>query len=195
MGDLSCVFEKDRDFIMIEFALSECRRALKALQRVEEASLPKPNPRHTGCEVYEIEPVFDSIRLALQLSSNVSKMLWPPRNKARGVHLRALARIAVEHPLRDRTLRNHVEHIDERLDAWTAISPRPFIAVETIIPPTYPKDAAGPKMEDLAAIVYDQGTKRVHLFGDSFSLIDLANSLQDVGIHLNAALLSMQITR
>ena len=185
------MFERDRDFIMLQFTLSECGRALAALHRVDAASVPQPHPRHTG-EIYEIIPVFDAIRLALQLSANISKMLWPPRNTARGVHLRGLAGVPDDHPLRDRTLRNHVEHIDERLDAWTAVSPRPFICVETIVPPAYPRDGVGIAMEDVAAIVYDQGTRTIHLFGDTFPLLDLAASLKDVGDRLAAALLPMQ---
>jgi len=47
-------------------------------------------------------------------------------------------------------------------------------------------------MKDIAAIVYDQGTRTIHLFGDSFSLVDLAAALEDVANRLSTALLPMQ---
>lgn len=57
----------------------------------------------------------------------MSRILWPPwvrdnarreRAEGRGVHLRRLLGIGDEHPLRKRSLRDHLEHFDERLDAW-----------------------------------------------------------------------------
>ena len=185
------MFERDRDSIMLEFALSECRRALGALRNVDLASEPYPHPRHTG-EVYEITPVFDNIRLALQSAANVSRMLWPPRNTARGAHLRSLTGIRDSHPLHDRSLRNHVEHVDERLDAWAAASTRPSLAVEIIIPPCLPNNDDTIKMTDVAAIVYEQATRTIHLFGDSFSLDELAVNLADVGSRLEATLALMK---
>ena len=52
-------------------------------------------------------------------------MLWPPRKaaEARGASLRAVLQIDDGHPLQNATLRHHLEHFDERLDAWARESP------------------------------------------------------------------------
>ena len=65
--------------------------------------------------------IWSSIQLILIAAGNVSKILWPGRdkNKARGFHLRALLKIEDGNPISDRKFRDHFEHYDERLEKWT----------------------------------------------------------------------------
>ena len=64
--------------------------------------------------------VWGSIQSILVAAANVSKILWPVRkkNKARGKHLRDLLGVDTDNLLSDRTLRNHFEHYDERIEEW-----------------------------------------------------------------------------
>ena len=64
---------------------------------------------------------WSSIQLILIAAGNVSKILWPGRdkNKARGIHLRTLLKIEDGNPIADRKFRDHFEHYDERLEKWT----------------------------------------------------------------------------
>ncbi len=56
----------------------------------------------------------------LAAAANISKLLWPSGrgDTERGRELRAFLGIEDDSPLRARDLRNDIEHMDERLDAW-----------------------------------------------------------------------------
>ncbi|WP_439544791.1 hypothetical protein [Sandarakinorhabdus sp.] len=172
--------ELDRDFIMLSFALTECRRALDNLEEVDQLASVRVRPQ-PGVEVRENLRIFDRIRLGLQMAANVSRLFWPPRNSARGAHLRSLTGLPTTHGLSDRTLRNHIEHLDERLDQWTATSPRPFLSIEHVLHADYPD--IGQKRDEVigaTAIVYDAKSQSVQLFGDMFHLPKLRGDIEDV---------------
>lgn len=174
--------ELDRDFIMLSFALTECRRALDNLAQVDQLADVQVQ-RQAGIEIRENLRIFDCIRLGLQMAANVSRLFWPPRkgNTARGDHLRSLTGLSDTHGLSDRTLRNHIEHLDERLDAWTANSPRPFLTVELVLHGDYPEtEAKRDEIVGATAIVYDAKSRSIQLFGDSFSLPAVWADLEDV---------------
>jgi hypothetical protein len=174
--------ELDRDFIMLAYAGIECRRALDNLAEVDQLAAWRMEAQ-SGVELRENLRIFDRIRLSLQMAANVSRLFWPPRekSKARGEHLRALTGLPETHGLSDRKLRNHIEHFDERLDAWTAISPRPFLALELVL---HEDDFETEQMRDevisSTAVIYDAEKQSVHLFGDTFSLPALCANIQDV---------------
>lgn len=178
----------DRDFIFLSLALTESARALRAIDEVERLAGVRVQVQ-AGFEKREFQSVFDHIRLALQFSSNVSKIFWPHQNAAeRGTRLRTLAGLPDCHALSNRRLRNHIEHMDERLDDWTAQSPRPFLSTEMILHADYP---AGEKREEIinaSAIVYDAKSNSVILFGDIFPLTDLRASVLDVQGKCSSAL-------
>lgn len=71
--------ELDRDYIMLSFALTECRRALDNLAEVDQLASVRVQ-RQPGVEVRENLRIFDHIRLGLQMAANVSRLFWPPRN-------------------------------------------------------------------------------------------------------------------
>jgi len=64
--------------------------------------------------------VWGAIQSILVAAANVSKILWPARKRylARGKQLRELLGIDGDNLLSDRTLRNHFEHYDERIEDW-----------------------------------------------------------------------------
>jgi hypothetical protein len=72
--------------------------------------------------------IFRNVHSMLTHTSNISRLLWPgdkvkPSRKQRAQELRALIAVPDEnHILSDRSLRDHLEHFDERLDAWVARS-------------------------------------------------------------------------
>lgn len=78
------------------------------------------NAAHHLAEASKPIETWASIQSILVAAGNVSKVLWPARkgNEKRGKHLRALISIDDDNLLSDRTLRNHFEHYDERIDSW-----------------------------------------------------------------------------
>ena len=172
--------ELDRDDIFLMFALTEGARALRAIDEVERLAGVRVQVQE-GVERREFQSVFDHIRLALQFSGTLSKIFWPHQNAAdRGARLRALTGLPDRHALSDRRLRNHVEHVDERLDDWTANSPRPFLGVEMILHNDYPQGEMRDGVVAASAVVYDAASNSVILFGDTFSLTDLRTAVLEV---------------
>lgn len=166
------------DHIMLFFALTECRRALDNLADVDTLSNSRREDQ-PGMVTYENGAIFDKIRLGLQMAANVSRLFWSTRNLERSARLRELTGLPEAHGLRQRRLRNHIEHIDERLDIWTS-APRPFVGVELAIPADLDLPAAK-KQEwtEAVAIMYDGKTQTVLLFGESYYLPDLRSYLED----------------
>jgi hypothetical protein len=181
--------EAHRDVIFLSLALTETARALLAIDEVERLAGVRMQVQ-PDVERRELHTVFNHIRLALQFSSNVSKIFWPQKAAERGRRLRTLAGIPDRHALRDRRLRNHIEHMDERLDEWTIKSPRPFLSIEIILCDDYHDEEKRDKVINACAVVYDAKSSSVILFGDVFSLTDLRASVLDVQDKCSAALSS-----
>lgn len=96
--------------------------------------------------------VFRQTHSFLTHSSNISRLFWPimPKPKKgearsaidnraafteeRGKTLRTLFSIDQSNPLKSRTLRDHLEHYDERLDHWSNTSKNRNVASDTIGP-------------------------------------------------------------
>jgi hypothetical protein len=69
----------------------------------------------------------------------VSKILSPSgnrRSRSRAEHLRQYLGIEQGEPILGRTLRNHLEHIDERIDSWVSDLERFSIRLHIPNPPT-----------------------------------------------------------
>ena len=64
--------------------------------------------------------VWSSIQSILVAAGNVSKILWPQKEKyaGRGERLRELLKVDDNNILSDRKFRNHFEHYDERIEKW-----------------------------------------------------------------------------
>jgi hypothetical protein len=124
----------DADEIFLRYAISEGARATRQFQELRRL-LSVRTERQLGVVVYENESVFDALRAALQFTGNISKVFWPPARhaKARGAHLCTMVDVDSNHILARRDLRNDVEHMDERLDLWTASGPRPCLQVEMVL--------------------------------------------------------------
>lgn len=164
-----------RDEIFLTFAIIESANALGAIEEVRQLAAVREQVA-PGVERLENGKVFRAIRLALQSSANVSKVFWPQGAsgdgaKRRAENLRALTGLPERHGLSDRALRNHIEHMDERLDSWTHDDPRPFLTFEHVV---HAGDKGPPEnhavLLESTAIVYDAEADEVLLFGGTFSL-------------------------
>jgi hypothetical protein len=180
----------DRDQIFLLYALTESARALKKFDEARELAATREQ-RVPGVEVRENQSIFDSIRMALQFSANVSKVFWPFDSspaRERGRRLRELTGIADNHALKSRTLRNHVEHMDERLDTWTSNSPRPFLAIEQALYADMQSLPTAQEIIDSTVVVYMEADNSVHLFGERFLLDELRANVLDVQTRISTGL-------
>jgi hypothetical protein len=88
-------------------------RAIAAFERfIEAASSPKPNAPLVVASIHE----------ALSHTAALSRFFWPSRDKgiheARAKKLRHAFNVKGDSPLKDRALRDALEHFDERLDKF-----------------------------------------------------------------------------
>ena len=72
----------------------------------------------------DLDGMFRLLDEFLGCCARISLMLWPqnPGGQERKRHLRERLKILEDDILKDRRLRNHLEHFDERLDTWAASS-------------------------------------------------------------------------
>ena len=179
------VTQVSRDEIFLHFALVEVAGALKALDEVERLAAVRIEikPRITRREGGYI---FEAVRWALHRAGSASRVFWPPRNRARGAQMRRLVGLPEDHGLKDRRLRDHIEHLDERLDLWTAESPRPFMGIDTVFYDDFPQ-LARPRTLASTLVVYDEVSRQVHILDDTFDLAALRRDLLDVRERISAA--------
>lgn len=186
--------EIPRDEIFLNFALQEVAAALRTLDEVERLSAVREE-RAPGVTVREFGSIMAAVRYALHLAGSASRIFWPPKDinkerwaisKERGKRLRALVRLPEEHGLKKRSLRDHIEHLDVRLDAWTEKSPRPFMNVEMVL---HGGDADWRRTQalELTLLIYDVPHREVIVLGEVFSLVELKAALEDVRNLISAA--------
>lgn len=117
----------------------------------------------------------------------ISRIFWPPgcrdkKKKAiaqrRGQALRDELGIKSGHPVQKRTLRDHFEHFDERLDDWAENSRN-----RNIIGRLFgPRDGVGGDAIDDSDIIhhYDPSTKIYSFRGESFDVQNLVSGINDI---------------
>lgn len=159
-----------------EFA-TQCEYAVGSVQRMNQVLQRQGSP----------SDFFREASNFLQHSSAASRLLWPPgsgnrrekkRAKKRGEHLRAKIEIDDSEALKNRALRNHFEHFDERLDDWAETSPHKNI-VDNMIGPRNAIAGDSVKDQDFMRL-FDPTTKMLIFRGELFDVQALVTSLTNV---------------
>jgi hypothetical protein len=170
----------------------QCVFALNAASEVNEALQQASNG----------DEVFRNLHSLLTHASNVSRLLWPanpPKKKgetkekyasrrksimSRGRTLRQLVNVPdAGHPLQKRTLRDHIEHFDERLDDWQATSKRRNIVQDLIGPHN---SITGIDDSDRMR-AFDPSTKEFNFRGESYDLQKIVTAIAQVSAAAKAA--------
>jgi hypothetical protein len=112
--------------------------------------------------------IWFDLQNLLAAGANVAKLLWGknPTITAQRAPLRASLGIDDASPLKQRGMRNHYEHIDERLDDWDRLS-KHHNHVSRIIGP--PDAIAGVDEIDLFRR-FDPATATALFWGDTFDI-------------------------
>jgi hypothetical protein len=172
--------------VYLREADTQCRLvlgAVVALNNAMTASSAKPDPGHNWDHFAYIQgEIFRSLHSLLTHASNVSRLFWPPagqspgakQREARGRLLRERVGLPDEaHPLHKRTLRDHLEHFDERIDHWR----------ETSVRKNYVQDVVGPKgmiqgLDETDMMRwYDPGRKTFLFRGEEFNVQELVSAV------------------
>ena len=178
--------------IYLRELLAQCEYAVGAIQQMNEILKARGSPSEFFREAGDF----------LQHSSAVSRLLWPPgstsrakkkRAKKRGAHLRQTLKIDDAHVLRNRTLRDHFEHLDERLDDWAETSPNRNI-VDNMIGPRTAIGGEAIKDQDIIRM-FDPSTKLIVFRGERFDIQGLVNGLTEVQAKAAERLVQLEANR
>ena len=178
LGEL--LLQSDYAFI----AINRMHQCLEELDRIGERIRAGED---TGREWPTPRLFFREAHAFLSNAAAMSRILWPPgsrdkvaraRAEERSDHLRTVLSISGDHVLKSRSLRDHLEHLDERLDVWAHetegrgivdlnIGPIPAIRIDAI-----------ESRDHLRG--YDRD-RHVYVFrGDEFGIQDLLKGVTEV---------------
>ncbi|TGV17062.1 hypothetical protein E5N72_17675 [Pseudoalteromonas sp. MEBiC 03607] len=173
-----------------EFGLAAVKYLNHALQQLHNQELSQEERQFYHSEV------FRQIHSLLTHASNVSRMFWPPipRQKqnetdqnyenriltidkvVRGRALKGEYGLDDNNPLKNRKLRDHLEHYDERLDHWRNNSINRNIVSDTIGPPNA---IVGPAESDMMR--WFDPTRNVFKFrGEEYDLQSITTSIDQL---------------
>lgn len=129
------------------------------------------------------EPVltfWSAVGFAVSAAANVSKALWGPRDKPRVAAARQPLReslgVSDDSPLRDVSMRNHFEHLDERLDRWWKNSPTHNFVDAGIGPVS---GIVGVPDSEMFR-TYDPATGNLVFWGELFNLVELGRQIDQL---------------
>ena len=135
-------------------------------------------------------------------AASASRIFWPPggknksarqRSQRRGAHLRQLLTINDNHPIQHRTLRDHFEHFDERLDEWAEESKHRNMIGRLLGPRSA---VGGNSIEDRDIILHFDPQTNIFAFrGQQFDLQELANGISDLNTKVQERLNFMDSQR
>lgn len=155
---------------------AECEFCLAAVNRMNE--------------IMKDDAKGDFFREALDLihhAAAISRIFWPPGGKDKQKRVRAQRRgqalrdelgINSNNPVQNRTLRDHFEHFDERLDDWAENSRNRNIISRLL----GPRSAVGGNAIDDSDIIhhYDPSSKIYSFRGEPFNIQDLVTGIDDI---------------
>jgi hypothetical protein len=106
--------------ISISFCTASAVRSIEAVSEVMEhlSSIDSENP----LEDIDSHSVLDELQNIIVQGAAVSRYFWPSNDahEVRGRELRKMFRATEDSPLKSRSLRNMIEHFDEKLDHYLA---------------------------------------------------------------------------
>jgi hypothetical protein len=122
--------------------------------------------------------VWGSIQSILVAAANVSKILWPVKksSKKRGEHLRKLLSVDESNLLYVRTIRNHFEHYDERIEDWFNKN-NSLVYRDLRINPFEPRPWSFPQFFHRS---YNPVSKKLSFRGETIDLARVINSLLEI---------------
>lgn len=164
----------------IESMLHSTQAALRAAEEVRGALNAGSKCAPSSPEWHEYAfTIINGVQALIAHVAAVSRYFWPARNKephlSRAARLKTSLGVTESSPLRNRDLRNHLEHLDERLDEFC------IRLTAGVILPTY----VGPQGREVEAPTYlfcayytDVGI--FEIFGQRFKVQEVLDEIRAV---------------
>lgn len=177
--------------IYLEQAKHECEACFAAIEMFN-AALADRNKDDPFARAMEL----------VHRAAAVSRIFWPPgsrnkharqRSQRRADALRKSLQIPDKHSVQARTLRDHFEHFDERLDDWAERSKNRNIVGKLL----GPRNAIGGNAIQDSDIIhhYDPATKIYAFRGEKFDIQELATGLDDIYKRIGLRLIELEKMR
>lgn len=167
----------------------ECEFALLAVTEVN--SLLRDGQTST-------EHFFRAAQDFVQHAAAASRIVWPPqkagvRAVTRGQHLQRVLQVDNTHPLQSsRSLRNHLEHFDERLDDWVQSTSQGNL-LDRIILPHRSKINLGSVVNERDIFRLFETETLCYVFrGQEFDLQNICSGVEDMQNRTRARLRAIQ---
>jgi hypothetical protein len=162
--------------IYLDQAKQECDACFAAIHAFN-AALSSHNQEDPFCHAMTL----------VHHAASLSRIFWPAggRNKTsrlrarrRGEFLRKELGVRSDHPIRDRALRDHFEHFDERLDEWVERTKNRNIIHRLL----GPRSAVGGNTIQDGDIIhhYDPTSKMYAFRGEKFDIQAIASGIDDL---------------
>jgi hypothetical protein len=147
----------------------QCECVLLATEQLN-AAIPKR----------DITAIFCALQALLSSAANISKALWSGRKTknalASRAQLRASLHVPDASPLHPRTMRNHFDHYDERLDEWWKKSKGHSIADMNVM-----SRKAIQGLDDIDRLrAFDAQTGDVSFAGDDFNIHTIIDEVRRI---------------
>jgi hypothetical protein len=115
-------------------------------------------------------------------SGNLSKLFWPglKANKGRGEYLREFFNVEENSPLKDRRIRNHFEHFDERLDRWDSAECAKGFADEWVVFPGRPDPLKSGVSPENCLRVFYVSDMCASFYGEKYQLRPVADEIDRI---------------
>lgn len=173
--------------IYLRELISQCEWGLAAVDAFNRA-----------LEAHSNKALFHEAHSLLQHAASVSRLLWPPgkttRAVARGDALRkSLSLTTATDALKARTLRDHFEHYDERIDDWAETSVNKNIVIDMI---GQRSAIGGNGITDRDIMrAYDPSTKQLWFRGERFDVQKIVDAIIEARRLADARLVAIDTAR
>lgn len=171
------------ELIYLQEVKTQCNSVLFALEQFDERIQEVTQRSNLEGRNTPSSEVFRALHSLLTHAANISRLLFPSRKgdqyaQRRGQKLRDLLSVDDASPIADRSLRNHLEHYDERLDQWAQNHPgtSKSFATDNI----HPKDAGPNVPPDSALRAYLTDTREFYFMGDVYEMLPLVREVRRI---------------
>jgi hypothetical protein len=129
------------------------------------------------------ESIINGIQVLALQAAAVSRYLWPVRkeelHRARGARLREGLDVSANSPLKNRDLRNHLEHFDERLDDFCQT-----LLAGHILPTYVGPIGPDPEVPTFLFRAYYTDVAVFEILGKRFEMVPILNAIQELNDRL-----------
>ena len=169
----SLVMDVFLERIYLEQVIEDCQMCIQSAQNLNH-------------ELSHSREPFSCVIDLIHKAASLSRMFWPPKsfNKestkradSRGMHLRKSIGINENHVIKSRSIRDHLEHFDERLDDWAENSTHQNIIKKLI----GSRSAVGGDIgNDDIIHHFDPQTLHYYFRGQGFNIKDIVIGIEDI---------------